>query len=199
MPVQLCSPCGLSDETAGAAFVPEVLVLNPPEAELNVPVAQGASARHPVERPHREAADVLRRYGSEHRLQHQETLSHVQRRVMNAIERCRTEALGHRERCDACGCQFPPASCDPLMPRWAENSCRRLGLECAFEKPTGVERGTPGALSIVPTSVCPANPGPKRGGGTAPTIAGSSGLRMACAENCWGNIVALLDGRTVQS
>ena len=67
-----------------------------------------------MERPHLEVADVFRRYGSEYRLQHTEILSHGQRRVMNAIERCRTEALGgHLEQCDACGYQRP-----------AYNSCR---------------------------------------------------------------------------
>jgi hypothetical protein len=67
-----------------------------------------------VERPHLEVADVFRRYGSEYRLQHAETLSREQQRVMSAIERCRTEALGgHLEQCDACGYQRP-----------AYNSCR---------------------------------------------------------------------------
>jgi hypothetical protein len=67
-----------------------------------------------VERPHLEVADVFRRYGPEYRLRHVETLSQGQRRVMNAIERCRTEALGgHLEQCDACGYQRP-----------AYNSCR---------------------------------------------------------------------------
>ena len=67
-----------------------------------------------MERPHLEVADVFRRYGPEYRLQRAETLSHGQRRVMNAVERCRTEALGgHLEQCDACGYQRP-----------AYNSCR---------------------------------------------------------------------------
>ena len=67
-----------------------------------------------MERPHLEVADVFRRYGSEYRLQHAGTLSWEQQRVMRAIERCRTEALGgHLEQCDACGYQRP-----------AYNSCR---------------------------------------------------------------------------
>jgi predicted Zn-ribbon and HTH transcriptional regulator len=61
-----------------------------------------------VERPHLEMADVFRRYGPEYRLQHAGTLSHGQQRVMSAIERCRTEALGgHLEQCDSCGYQRP--------------------------------------------------------------------------------------------
>jgi hypothetical protein len=67
-----------------------------------------------VERPHLEVADVFRRFGSEYRLQHAGTLARAQQRVMSAIERCRTEALGgHLEQCDACGYQRP-----------AYNSCR---------------------------------------------------------------------------
>ena len=67
-----------------------------------------------MEPQHLEVADVFRRYGPEYRLQHAGTLSHGQQRVMSAIERCRTEALGgHLEQCDSCGYQRP-----------AYNSCR---------------------------------------------------------------------------
>jgi hypothetical protein len=53
-------------------------------------------------RPPLEVADVFRRYGAAYRAAH--GLSAGQRRVMRAIERCRTAALGgHLERCDACG------------------------------------------------------------------------------------------------
>jgi hypothetical protein len=53
-----------------------------------------------------EVADVFRRYGDAYRQQHGTSLSTAQRRVMTAIERCRTAALGgHVEQCDACGHQ----------------------------------------------------------------------------------------------
>src|SRR5208282_3083328 len=53
-----------------------------------------------------EVADVFRRYGDAYRAQHGASLSTAQRRVMSAIELCRTAALGgHVEKCDACGHQ----------------------------------------------------------------------------------------------
>jgi hypothetical protein len=67
-----------------------------------------------VERPKFEVADVFRRYGAAYRQQHTRSLSRGQRRVMSAIELCRTAALGgHLEQCDSCGHQRP-----------AYNSCR---------------------------------------------------------------------------
>ncbi len=61
-----------------------------------------------------EVADVFRLYGDAYRQQHGCSLSTAQRRVMTAIEQCRTAALGgHVEQCDACGHQ-----------RIAYNSCR---------------------------------------------------------------------------
>src|SRR5258707_14186367 len=61
-----------------------------------------------------EVADVFRRYGDAYRQQHGCSLSTAQRRVMTAIEQCRTAALGgHIEQCDACGHQ-----------RICYNSCR---------------------------------------------------------------------------
>ena len=49
-------------------------------------------------------ADVFRRYGDSYRAQRGRALSTAQRRVMTAIERCRTAALGgHVEQCDRCG------------------------------------------------------------------------------------------------
>src|ERR1700680_4073221 len=61
-----------------------------------------------------EVADVFRRYGDACREQHSDSLSTAQRRVMTAIEICRTAALGgHVEQCDACGHQ-----------RITYNSCR---------------------------------------------------------------------------
>jgi hypothetical protein len=57
-----------------------------------------------VDRPKLEVADVFRRYGEAYREQHGASMSTAQRRVMTAIEVCRTAALGgHLERCDDCG------------------------------------------------------------------------------------------------
>jgi Putative transposase/Transposase zinc-binding domain len=53
-----------------------------------------------------EVADVFRRYGDAYRAQHDTALCRAQRRVMTAIELCRTAALGgHVEQCDHCGHQ----------------------------------------------------------------------------------------------
>jgi hypothetical protein len=61
-----------------------------------------------VERPKLEVADIFRRYGEAYRQQHNGSLSTAQRRVMTAIEVCRTSALGgHLERCDSCGHERP--------------------------------------------------------------------------------------------
>jgi hypothetical protein len=50
-----------------------------------------------------EVADVLRRYGEAFREHLGASLSTAQRRVMSAIETCRTAALGgHVEQCDHC-------------------------------------------------------------------------------------------------
>ena len=66
-----------------------------------------------MDRPRLEVGDVFRRYGDTYRQQHAGSLSHAQLRVMSAIERCRTAALGgHIEQCDQC--QFQ---------RIAYNSC----------------------------------------------------------------------------
>jgi len=57
-----------------------------------------------MDRPKLEVADVFRRYGETYREQHGAPMSTAQRRVMTAIELCRTAALGgHLERCDECG------------------------------------------------------------------------------------------------
>src|SRR3984957_354938 len=67
-----------------------------------------------MDRPKLEVADVFRRYGEAYREQHGASMSTGQRRVMAAIEVCRTAALGgHMERCDECGHE-----------RNAFNSCR---------------------------------------------------------------------------
>jgi hypothetical protein len=57
-----------------------------------------------MDRPKFEVADVFRRYGDDYRQQHGASLCVAQRRVMHAIEVCRTAVLGgHLERCDQCG------------------------------------------------------------------------------------------------
>src|SRR6202163_2680935 len=61
-----------------------------------------------------EMADVLRRHGDAYRRDHDGHLGRVERRVMSAIELCRTAALGgHAEGCSDCG-----------FVRCAYNSCR---------------------------------------------------------------------------
>lgn len=61
-----------------------------------------------------EVADIFRRHGDSYRAEHVVTLSNGQRRVMGAIEACRTPALsGHVEQC---------ADCSKV--RIAYNSCR---------------------------------------------------------------------------
>jgi hypothetical protein len=61
-----------------------------------------------------EVADIFRQIGPVYRQQHADALSRGQLRVMSAIERCRTAALGgHVEQCDNCDQQ-----------RISYNSCR---------------------------------------------------------------------------
>ena len=67
-----------------------------------------------MSRPKLEVADVFRRYGEAWRVDNAAHLSRGQRRVMTAIELCRTVALGgHVERCQDCA-----------HTRIAYNSCR---------------------------------------------------------------------------
>src|SRR5258705_13432416 len=64
--------------------------------------------------PGLEVADVFRRHGDAYRRRHDAHLGRVERRVMSAIELCRTAALGgHTEACADCG-----------LVRCAYNSCR---------------------------------------------------------------------------
>ena len=59
-----------------------------------------------------ELADIFRAYGESYRRNHPLPVSHL--KVIEAVERCRTAALGgHLERCDRCGFE-----------RLAYNSCR---------------------------------------------------------------------------
>jgi hypothetical protein len=61
-----------------------------------------------------EVADVFRRHGDAYRRAHDAHLGRIERRVMSAIELCRTAALGgHTEACVECG-----------LVRCAYNSCR---------------------------------------------------------------------------
>jgi hypothetical protein len=61
-----------------------------------------------------EVADIFRRHGDAYRQAHDGRLGRVERRVMSAIELCRTAELGgHREVCTSCG-----------LVRCAYNSCR---------------------------------------------------------------------------
>jgi hypothetical protein len=65
-------------------------------------------------RPDLEVADVFRRHGADYRRDHERHIGRVERRVMAAVEACRTVALGgHAEHCTDCG-----------LVRQAYNSCR---------------------------------------------------------------------------
>ncbi len=65
-------------------------------------------------KPEVEVADIFRTLGDAYRAKHAKTLSNGQRRVMGAIEACRTAVLGgHVEQCADCG-----------NTRIAYNSCR---------------------------------------------------------------------------
>jgi len=56
-----------------------------------------------MDRPKLEVADVFRHYGEAYRQEHGASLSMAQRRVVTAIEVCRTAVLGgHLEQCDHC-------------------------------------------------------------------------------------------------
>jgi predicted Zn-ribbon and HTH transcriptional regulator len=73
-----------------------------------LPVVERAAAQH----RRCELGDIFRNYGEQYRQNHALPLSHL--RVMRAVERCRTAALGgHLQQCDACGFEHP-----------AYNSCR---------------------------------------------------------------------------
>ena len=61
-----------------------------------------------------EVADIFRRHGAAYRQAHAHHLGRTERRVMAAVEACRTPALGgHAEQCADCG-----------FVRYAYNSCR---------------------------------------------------------------------------
>ena len=71
-----------------------------------------ASRRLAAARRGVELADIFRAHGESYRRDHPLPVSHL--KVMQAVERCRTAALGgHLEQCDSCGYERP-----------AYNSCR---------------------------------------------------------------------------
>jgi hypothetical protein len=73
-------------------------------------LAHGRAAGERKARP--ELADIFRQHGESYRQTHRLPASH--RKVMRAVEICRTQELGgHLERCDCCGFERP-----------AYNSCR---------------------------------------------------------------------------
>jgi predicted Zn-ribbon and HTH transcriptional regulator len=75
-----------------------------------LPYAHGRAAGE--RRTHPELADIFRQHGESYRQRHR--LPALQRKVMRAIEICRTQELGaHLDRCDSCGFECP-----------AYNSCR---------------------------------------------------------------------------
>lgn len=92
--------------------------------------------------PQLEMADVLHLYGEAFRQQHAASLSTAQRRVMTAIELCRTAALGgHVEQCDSCGQQrvfynscrnrHCPKCQSLARAQWIENRLAEI-LDCQY-------------------------------------------------------------------
>jgi hypothetical protein len=80
-----------------------------------------------MDRPKLEVADVFRRYGETYRQEHGASLSMAQRRVMTAIEVCRTAVLGgHLEQCDIAGISATLST--PVRIVTAQNANRLLGL-----------------------------------------------------------------------
>jgi hypothetical protein len=98
-----------------------------------------------MDRPKLEVADIFRRYGEAYRQQHGASLSTAQRRVMTAIEVCRTAALGgHLEHCDSCAYERPatiaaatdiaPSASPWRVPNGSKNEKRRvlMGISIAI-------------------------------------------------------------------
>ena len=95
-----------------------------------------------MDRPKLEVADVFRLYGEAYRQKHSASLSTSQRRVMTAIEVCRTAALGgHLEHCDSCPYERPCydscrdrhcPKCQSLAPaEWVEKRKTEV-LDCPY-------------------------------------------------------------------
>src|SRR5207237_8691665 len=93
-----------------------------------------------MSRPKLEVADIFRRHGAAWRAVNTAHLSLGQRRVMTAIEICRTAALGgHVERCEDCA-----------HTRIAYNSCRnRHCPKCQWRAaPAWLEAREAGVMSV---------------------------------------------------
>jgi hypothetical protein len=97
-------------------------------------------------RPLLEVADIFRRHGPAYRQAHADHLGGTERRVMAAIEACRTPALGgHAEQCADCG-----------FVRYAYNSClmgKFRNGESAQDLAAGLAQGkgsVPTAMSLAP-------------------------------------------------
>ena len=93
-------------------------------------------------KPKCELGHIFQQYGEEYRRTHSLPLSH--RKVMRAIERCRTAQLGgHLDQCETCGYQHP-----------AYNSCRdRHCPKCqSLAKAQWVEKAEPAKLLKAPPS-----------------------------------------------
>ena len=85
-----------------------------------------------MDRPKLEVADIFRHYGEAYRQKHGASLSTAQRRVMTAIEVCRTAALGgHLEHCDSC--PFEPPCYDSCRDRHCPK-CQSLARAEWLEK-----------------------------------------------------------------
>ena len=66
----------------------------------------GGGSGQPAARGGVELADIFRAYGESYRRHHPLPVSHL--KVMQAVERCRTAALGgHLQQCDTCGFERP--------------------------------------------------------------------------------------------
>ena len=87
-----------------------------------------------MSRPKLEVADVFRRHGAAWRAANKAHLSLAQRRVMTAIEACRTAALGgHVERCEDCAhTRIAYNSCLMGKFRNGELADGRIGLSVDF-------------------------------------------------------------------
>jgi hypothetical protein len=76
----------------------------PRRRAVGAPVAHGPLIAESMDRPTLTVADVFRRDGDTYRDHAAPALPMAHRRVMTAIETCRTAALGgHVEQCDRCG------------------------------------------------------------------------------------------------
>src|ERR1700732_3705750 len=96
-----------------------------------------------------EVADVFRRYGEAYRQEHGASLSVAQRRVMTAIEVCRTAVLGgHLEQCDhgahqrnaynSCGDRHCPKCQSFARFKWLqERQAQLLNTWLPYARPNG--------------------------------------------------------------